>query len=42
MSHEPSASPLILGGAHTPRAALPQLPPLALYIHIPWLSLIHI
>lgn len=36
MSHEPSASPLILGGAHTPRAALPQLPPLALYIHIPW------
>ncbi|WP_047289745.1 radical SAM family heme chaperone HemW [Pseudomonas protegens] len=36
MSHEPSASPLILGGAPTPRAALPQLPPLALYIHIPW------
>ncbi|ROM20133.1 YggW family oxidoreductase [Pseudomonas protegens] len=36
MSHEPSAAPLILGGAHTPRAALPQLPPLALYIHIPW------
>ncbi|MGE8414818.1 MAG: radical SAM family heme chaperone HemW [Pseudomonas sp.] len=36
MSHEPSASPLILGGAHTPRTALPQLPPLALYIHIPW------
>ncbi len=36
MSHEPSASPLILGSAHTPRAALPQLPPLALYIHIPW------
>lgn len=36
MSHDPSASPLILGGASTPRAALPQLPPLALYIHIPW------
>ncbi|MGZ0704713.1 radical SAM family heme chaperone HemW [Pseudomonas piscis] len=36
MSHEPSASPLILGGAHTPRTAPPQLPPLALYIHIPW------
>ncbi|AZC25486.1 radical SAM family heme chaperone HemW [Pseudomonas sessilinigenes] len=36
MNHDPAASPLILGGAHAPRAALPQLPPLALYIHIPW------
>ncbi|MCO7609928.1 radical SAM family heme chaperone HemW [Pseudomonas chlororaphis] len=36
MSQDRSASPLILGGAPTPRAALPQLPPLALYIHIPW------
>ncbi|MCO7571536.1 radical SAM family heme chaperone HemW [Pseudomonas chlororaphis] len=36
MSQDRSASPLILGGAQTPRAALPQLPPLALYIHIPW------
>ncbi|UMZ15409.1 radical SAM family heme chaperone HemW [Pseudomonas sp. MPFS] len=26
----------MLGGAQAPRAALPQLPPLALYIHIPW------
>lgn len=36
MNHDPAASPLILGGAHAPQAALPQLPPLALYIHIPW------
>lgn len=36
MSQDRSASPLILGGVPTPRAALPQLPPLALYIHIPW------
>ncbi|WP_241802544.1 radical SAM family heme chaperone HemW, partial [Pseudomonas corrugata] len=31
-----SPAPLIHGGAHTPRAPLPVLPPLALYIHIPW------
>src|SRR3546814_16712844 len=31
-----SAAPLIHGGAQTPRAPLPMLPPLALYIHIPW------
>ncbi len=30
------APPLIHGSAPTPRAAMPQLPPLALYIHIPW------
>lgn len=37
MTHEPSASLLIIGGAaSSPRAALPTLPPLALYIHIPW------
>src|SRR5437868_1721597 len=36
MTIESSASPLIFGGAHSPRAALPVLPPLALYIHIPW------
>ncbi|WP_260497894.1 radical SAM family heme chaperone HemW [Pseudomonas sp. MSSRFD41] len=36
MNHDPAASPLILGGAQAPRPALPQLPPLALYIHIPW------
>lgn len=31
-----SPAPLIHGGAQTPRAPLPMLPPLALYIHIPW------
>ncbi|WP_434561793.1 radical SAM family heme chaperone HemW [Pseudomonas sp. R1-6] len=31
-----SPAPLIHGGAQTPRAPLPVLPPLALYIHIPW------
>ncbi|POA54548.1 MULTISPECIES: radical SAM family heme chaperone HemW [unclassified Pseudomonas] len=36
MNRDPAASPLILGGAQAPRPALPQLPPLALYIHIPW------
>ncbi|MGH8390947.1 MAG: radical SAM protein, partial [Pseudomonas sp.] len=36
MTQNTSAQPLILGGAQTPRAALPHLPPLALYIHIPW------
>ena len=37
MTLESSASPLIFGGAaQSPRAALPVLPPLALYIHIPW------
>ena len=37
MTGESSASPLIFGGAaQSPRAALPVLPPLALYIHIPW------
>lgn len=36
MTIESSASPLIFGGAQSPRAALPVLPPLALYIHIPW------
>ncbi|MDD0973628.1 radical SAM family heme chaperone HemW [Pseudomonas fontis] len=39
IDHTP-AQPLHLGEAgftsQTPRAALPQLPPLALYIHIPW------
>jgi len=30
------APPLIHGSAPTPRAAMPDLPPLALYIHIPW------
>ena len=36
MTKDASAPPLIHGSAPTPRAALPQLPPLALYIHIPW------
>ena len=40
MTEKTPAQPLHLGGAgftsQTPRAALPQLPPLALYIHIPW------
>ncbi|UUQ62695.1 radical SAM family heme chaperone HemW [Pseudomonas fuscovaginae UPB0736] len=36
MTRTSSALPLIHGGAQPPRAALPQLPPLALYIHIPW------
>ena len=36
MTQNTSAQPLIHGGAQTPRAALPVLPPLALYIHIPW------
>ena len=36
MTQNTSAQPLIHGGAQTPRAALPHLPPLALYIHIPW------
>ncbi|AMB84081.1 YggW family oxidoreductase [Pseudomonas agarici] len=31
-----SSLPLIHGGAQPPRAPLAQLPPLALYIHIPW------
>lgn len=29
-------TPLIHGGVQTPRAPLPTLPPLALYVHIPW------
>nr|BFE93309.1 hypothetical protein GCM10020185_38450 [Pseudomonas brassicacearum subsp. brassicacearum] len=29
-------APLIHGGVQTPRAPLPVLPPLALYVHIPW------
>ncbi|KPA89471.1 putative oxygen-independent coproporphyrinogen III oxidase [Pseudomonas asplenii] len=36
MTRTAPALPLIHGGAQPPRAALPQLPPLALYIHIPW------
>ncbi len=36
MTRTSSALPLIHGGAQPLRAALPQLPPLALYIHIPW------
>ncbi|WP_256262313.1 radical SAM family heme chaperone HemW [Pseudomonas gingeri] len=36
MTRTSSAQPLIHGGAQPPRAALPQLPPLALYVHIPW------
>ncbi|WP_255263679.1 radical SAM family heme chaperone HemW [Pseudomonas aegrilactucae] len=40
MTDHTPAQPLHLGEAgftsHAPRAALPQLPPLALYIHIPW------
>ncbi len=40
MTEKTPAQPLHLGEAgftsQTPRAALPQLPPLALYIHIPW------
>ncbi|OOV90352.1 radical SAM family heme chaperone HemW [Pseudomonas sp. MF4836] len=36
MTPQTPAQPLILGTAPTPRAALPLLPPLALYIHIPW------
>ncbi|WP_238349969.1 radical SAM family heme chaperone HemW [Pseudomonas sp. SWRI111] len=37
MTTDSSASPLIFGGAaSSPRAPLPTLPPLALYIHIPW------
>lgn len=36
MTHDTSALPLIHGGAQSTRAALPHLPPLALYIHIPW------
>ncbi|WP_017124861.1 coproporphyrinogen-III oxidase family protein, partial [Pseudomonas gingeri] len=36
MTRTSSAQPLIHGGTQPPRAALPQLPPLALYIHIPW------
>jgi len=37
MTRDSSASPLIVGGAaSSPRAPLPTLPPLALYIHIPW------
>ncbi|WEK09632.1 MAG: radical SAM family heme chaperone HemW [Candidatus Pseudomonas colombiensis] len=36
MTKDAFAPPLIHGSAPTPRAALPQLPPLALYIHIPW------
>jgi len=36
MTPQTPAQPLILGTAPTPRAAFPLLPPLALYIHIPW------
>ncbi|MGF6167852.1 putative oxygen-independent coproporphyrinogen III oxidase [Pseudomonas moraviensis] len=37
MTGDSSASSLIVGGAaSSPRAPLPTLPPLALYIHIPW------
>jgi len=37
MTDSSSASSLIVGGAaSSPRAPLPTLPPLALYIHIPW------
>jgi oxygen-independent coproporphyrinogen-3 oxidase len=40
MTQETPAKPLFLGEAGFtstgPRAALPQLPPLSLYIHIPW------
>ncbi|MGA5718673.1 radical SAM family heme chaperone HemW [Pseudomonas atacamensis] len=37
MTTDSSASSLIIGGAaSSPRAPLPTLPPLALYIHIPW------
>lgn len=37
MTRDSSASSLIIGGASSsPRAPLPTLPPLALYIHIPW------
>ncbi|PMQ08531.1 Oxygen-independent coproporphyrinogen-III oxidase-like protein YqeR [Pseudomonas sp. AD21] len=37
MTDSPSALSLIIGGAaSSPRAPLPTLPPLALYIHIPW------
>lgn len=36
MIQSDSAPPLIHGSAPTPRAAMSQLPPLALYIHIPW------
>ena len=36
MTQNTSAQPLIHGGVQTPRAAMPVLPPLALYIHIPW------
>ncbi|OCR26684.1 oxidase [Pseudomonas syringae] len=40
MTHDSPAQPLFLGetgfSSTGPRAALPQLPPLSLYIHIPW------
>ncbi|WP_242485638.1 radical SAM family heme chaperone HemW [Pseudomonas sp. TH43] len=37
MTGDSSASSLIIGGgAASPRAPLPTLPPLSLYIHIPW------
>jgi len=37
MTDSHPASSLIIGGAaSSPRAPLPTLPPLALYIHIPW------
>ncbi|MDH2080933.1 MULTISPECIES: radical SAM family heme chaperone HemW [Pseudomonas] len=37
MTTDSCASSLIIGGAaSSPRAPLPTLPPLALYIHIPW------
>ena len=36
MTHDSPALPLIVGGTPSTRAALPLLPPLALYIHIPW------
>ena len=37
MTHDSPASPLIFGGAApSSRGSLPSLPPLALYIHIPW------
>ncbi|MET0946868.1 MAG: radical SAM family heme chaperone HemW [Pseudomonas sp.] len=40
MTHDSATQPLFLGetgfSSSGPRAALPQLPPLSLYIHIPW------
>ena len=40
MTHDTPPQPLYLGKAgftqQAPRTPLPQLPPLSLYIHIPW------